>query len=380
MFKKYWLLTLACVLMIGIMGVSAQALTFTTGVTSIGSTGALFWFKPSDGTCNSVVLHYQVSGASQQNVNIGYNISTSQWEYPVGCLIPGQTVTYNFTYDSDGQQLDTQSTTWNVPVLYTNLVWSDEFDGNSLDRTKWNYQIGNGYNTGNNQFDGWGTGEWGWAREQNVSVSNGELIIRGDYNSTPQTIEGRNWYQYTGRITTKGLQAWQYGKVEARIKLPTAIASWPAFWMMGNVCNMSINGARNGYDMLPTNWASCGEIDILEHRNDENRISNGLCWDTRTSVNPWNGNCVAYNSTWANEVDVSQYHVYGMEWDGNAIIWYLDGVPTMVQDTSVANMEEFRQPFFILLSLAVAGQFPGTIPVISQFPIYMNVDYVRVYQ
>jgi beta-glucanase (GH16 family) len=385
MFKRYWLLVLIFVFSFGMVGISdVCALTYTSGVTSASSTQALFWLKPSGGTCSYVILHYTVSGTTEQNVYMTYNSSTTQWEYSVSSLTSGQTITYNFTYSSDGLQYDTSSATWTVATSpsssYSTLVWSDEFNGTSLDRSNWNYQLGNGYNSGSSSFDGWGNGEWEWYRSDNVSVSNGNLVITGEYLSSPQTIQGRTWYQFSGRITTKGLRTWQYGRVEARIKLPIATATWPAFWMMGSVCDTTVNGSTNGYDRLPTNWASCGEIDIMEHKNDDTQICSNLFWDTRTDVYPYASASVANNSSWTTGVDVSQYHIYAIEWNATTITWYLDGAAIKTQDCSATNMEEFRQPFFIILNLAIAGQFPGTTPIQSQFPVYMYVDYVRVYQ
>ncbi len=383
MFKKLGSKFVLFTFVIMILGFSSvYALTFTSGVATVSSTGAKFWFKPSDGTCSYVILHYTVSNATQQNVYMTYNSSTAQWEYSVSGLASGQSIVYSFTYNTSGSQYDTSNTTWTMTAssTYSTLVWSDEFNGSSLNRSNWNYQIGNGYNPGSGGFDGWGNGEWEWYRTDNVSVSSGNLVIKGEYLSSPLTIQGRTWYQFSGRITTKGLRSWQYGRVEARIKLPTATATWPAFWMMGSACDTTVNGATNGYDVLPTNWSSCGEIDIMEHKNDETQICSNLFWDTRIGVYPWASGSIASNATWTTGVDVSQYHVYAFEWNSTTMTWYLDGRAIKTQDCSSASMEEFRQPFFILLNLAIAGQFTGTTPVQSQFPIYMYVDYVRVYQ
>ena len=109
-------------------------------------------------------------------------------------LTSGQSIAYNFTYNTSGVQYDTATTNWTSTASssYSTLVWSDEFNGTSLDRSNWNYQIGNGYNSGSGAFDGWGNGEWEWYRADNVSVSNGNLVIKGEYLSSPLTIQDRN--------------------------------------------------------------------------------------------------------------------------------------------------------------------------------------------
>ena len=114
------------------------------------------------------------------------------------------------------------------PVEQTgwNLVWADEFNGTGQpDATNWNYVVGNGWNPGSASFDGWGNGEWEWYRPENAYQSGGSLVIRADYSSTPLFVAGgRNWYQTSARITTKGKRSLQYGAVEARIQLPNKAA------------------------------------------------------------------------------------------------------------------------------------------------------------
>jgi beta-glucanase (GH16 family) len=296
---------------------------------------------------------------------------------PTSTPIPGGTATPTPTRIPGGTATPTPSGSY----MYNQQVWSDEFNGSSLDRSNWNYQIGNGWNPGLAAFDGWGNGEWEWYREANVSVSGGNLVIKGEYLSTPYVFGGRNWYQFSGRITTKGLRSWRYARVEARIMLPTVTATWPAFWMMGNACDATVNGGAGGYDTLPTNWASCGEVDIMEHRNAETQFCSNLFWDTRIGVYPWSATTNANNPTWTGGVNVTQWHVYAMEWNSTTMKWYLDGILIKTQDISASNQEEFHtQAWFIMLNMAIAGAFTGATPNQADFPCYMYVDYVRVYQ
>lgn len=316
-----------------------------------------------------------------------YNSNTAQWEYQVSNLNTGEIITYNYTYNTDGLQYDSDSTTYTVGsnssgYMYNTLVWSDEFSGSTLDRTNWNYQIGNGYNSGSSAFDGWGNNEWEWYRESHVSVNNDNLVIAAEYLSNPYVFASRSWYQFSGRITTKGLRSWKYGRVEARIKAPNVNATWPAFWLMGESCDATVNGSTSGYDILPTNWPSCGEIDIMEHKNSDSKICSNLYWDTRTGTYTYSSSNVSNNATWTDDVDVSQYHVYGMEWNSSVINYYLDGTLIKTQDISASNQEEFHnQKWFIILNLAISGIFTGpATPEQDDFPCNMYVDYVRVYQ
>jgi beta-glucanase (GH16 family) len=266
-------------------------------------------------------------------------------------------------------------------------VWSDEFNGTGQPNTaNWNYEVGNGYNPGLPGFQGWGNGEWEWYRPENCYQQSGNLVIRADYSTTPYyTVGGRNWYQKSGRITTHGKQSWQYGKIEARIKLPTAVGNWCAFWMMGT----SVAGATNTssynppadyYDVMANNWASCGEVDIMEHVNGGNIGINNCFWDNRIGLYPWTaGQNANYGNTNVNYGDVTQFHVYSLEWDATYMKWFLDGVQTHIIDITPAQLEEFRKPFYLIFNMALGGSITGT-PNAADFPLYMYVDYVRVYK
>lgn len=161
-------------------------------------------------------------------------------------------------------------------------------------------------------------------------------------------------------MKTQGLQSFTYGKIEARIKAPVGQGIWPAFWMLGN----SINQAGSG-------WPKCGEIDILEHINNSKDLNGTLHWD--------NNGHVQYGRT--TPCDVTKFHVYGIEWDTKAIKWFLDGNKYMEANiaNNVNSTDEFHQPFFIILNLAVGGNWPGIPNTSTLFPDTLFVDYVRVY-
>lgn len=229
------------------------------------------------------------------------------------------------------------------------LVWSDEFNGSSLNRGVWTPEIGTGYN-------GWGNNELQYYtdRPQNVQVTGGNLVI----TAQRENYEGRNYT--SARIKTQGLKSFKYGKIEARIKIPTGQGIWPAFWMLGE-------------SFRDVGWPYCGEIDIMEHVNNESVVHGTVHWDA---------NGYASYGRASGNLDFSQYHTYSIEWDPSYIRWFVDGVQynEIYIANGTGNTEEFQKPFFILLNLAVGGNWPGSPNGSTPFPAQMLVDYVRVYQ
>jgi beta-glucanase (GH16 family) len=227
-----------------------------------------------------------------------------------------------------------------------NLVWSDEFDSGSINTSNWTYETG-GSGWGNNEL------EYYTNRPENACIDNGNLLIIAKKESY-----GANSYT-SARLKTQGLKSFTYGRIEARIKLPVGQGLWPAFWMLGN--SISLAG-----------WPKCGEIDIMEHINNVLQVNGTMHWD--------NNGHVQYGGT--TSCDVTQYHVYSIEWDANSIKWLLDG--NKYWEGNIANninsTDEFHSPFFILLNFAVGGNWPGNPNVTTPFPDTMYVDYVRVSQ
>ena len=238
------------------------------------------------------------------------------------------------------------------------LVWSDEFNGTTLDETVWGYNTGGG---------GWGNKELQYYtnRPENVRVEDGFLKIEArkeEYNDN----------QYTsGRILSKGKKTFAYGRFEARIKFPGGKGTWPAYWMMGN------SGG----------WPACGEIDIMEHVGSiPKRASFALHTPAKngTKGNNW-AKTVFFDYSLADD-----FHVYAVEWaqeekDGKDVIrFYVDGVQYAEQWESVIDDPQtwpFNKPHFIIFNVAVGGNMGGTVDdtIFSQERI-MYVDWVRVYQ
>jgi len=227
------------------------------------------------------------------------------------------------------------------------LAWSDEFDGNSIDQSKWNFEQGAG---------GWGNNELEFYtnRPQNAYVSGGNLVIqalREDYGGA----------QYTSaRMKTQGKFSTVYGKFEMRAKLPFGQGIWPAFWLLGD--NISQVG-----------WPACGEIDIMEFiGRDPNHVygsTHGTGFDT--------SNAYENNAGFSND-----FHIYSANWQPDFIEFAVDGNTYRVVTPLDAhgNWPFNNHNMFILLNLAVGGNWPGNPDASTQFPQQYVIDYVRVWE
>lgn len=367
----------------------AQAATYGYNITSTSSVQ----FYVNDASWAD--LHYTINGGTQLNLRM--TPSGANHTYNVTGVPSGATVRYFFTIGTGSSAVDTAWTQFTMsgggtppPNGNWQVVWEDVFNGSGQpNSSNWSYHVGNGFNPGAGDFSGWGNGEWEWYRPENAYLQNGNLVIRADYHSSPTVIHGRNWYQRSARITTKGKRSWKYGRIEARIAMPSAIGTWPAFWMMGTACDDTVTtnyaAPITQYDVMASNWSSCGEIDIMEHRNTEANTFQNLFWDSRTGLFPW-GN--GLNNEQPNNVyvgNVTQFHLYTIEWEPTQIRWYIDRetrpTPVHTVDITASNKEEFQKPFHIILNLALSGVFTGNAaPNQADFPMYMYVDYVRVWQ
>jgi len=224
------------------------------------------------------------------------------------------------------------------------LVWADEFNSNSIDTGYWNFEKGGGI---------WGNNEQEYYQAANAGITNGNLLILAKK-------EGKQNFAYTSaRMTTKGKKEFKYGKIEARIKMPAGQGLWPAFWMLGA-------------NIDAVDWPVCGEIDIMEHINIDSLIHGTLHWNNNGHVS-FGGSVVS---------TPADYHVYAVEWNAGSIKWLVDGIvyKTASMATDIKGNAAFQKPFFILLNLAVGGDWPGQTVDNSKFPASMFIDYVRVYQ
>ena len=238
------------------------------------------------------------------------------------------------------------------------LVWHDEFEGDVIDPANWTYDIG-GW--------GWGNGEAQYYtdRPENARVENGMLVIEARQEKFQDN------YYTSARLITQGLQSFKYGRIEARIKVPVGAGLWPAFWMLGS------DFERNPDDPFDSNWPHVGEVDIMEHVGREPDLvmgtAHGPGYSGAMGLGRWNRQ--DYNIA-------DEFHTYAIEWDESGIRWFYDGdhYYTLTPEDVGEREWVFDKEFFLLLNLAVGGQFAGTIGLDTKFPTNMYVDYVRVYQ
>ena len=242
------------------------------------------------------------------------------------------------------------------------LVWSDEFDGpgKSLpDDTKWSFVTGGG---------GWGNNEIEYytSRLQNAFLDGaGRLVIKAlRENYTGPDHATRNYT--SARLITKGKFSQKFGRVEARIKLPFGQGIWPAFWMLGD--NIDTVG-----------WPNCGEIDIMENIGREPSANHGsLHGPGYSGGSPLSG---VYTLPRGQRFS-DAFHVFTIDWEPTVIRFYVDGnlyETRTPADLSAGKSWVFDHPFFILLNVAVGGNWPGSPDSTTVWPQTMLVDYVRVY-
>ena len=250
---------------------------------------------------------------------------------------------------------DPESSSRTEPTVQ--YLWNDEFDGETIDASKWTYDIGTG-------SSGWGNNEWEYYtdRKENAYVKDGVLHIRAqkeDYKGQKYT---------SARMLTKGKFAFKYGTVEARIALPTGKGIWPAFWMLGE-----------NFDTV--GWPACGEIDIIEAVNSENIVYGTNHWANGSEYATYGNNTGNYRDK-KHEMDITQFHTYKFTWDEKYIRMFVDDFMyhEILIENSTGDTEEFHKPFFFLLNVAVAGNWPGFEVDDTQFPNEMLVDYIRVYK
>lgn len=253
------------------------------------------------------------------------------------------------------------------------LYWADEFEGSSLDLTKWGYQTG----TQDNYYgtlgpSSWGNDEMQYYTEDAVKVENGALVITAE----KRDMGGR---QYTSaRILTRDLATFTYGYFEARIQTPALPGMWPAFWMLPQPTDhSSTNNVYGG-------WAANGEIDIMEAKGRlQNVVDTTLHFGGGWPTNTYRGGSYTMQTT------TEEWHTYGVDWRPDSMNWYIDGVKVFELTSDVwyssaapdNDRAPFDQPFYLLLNLAVGGRYDGYVsPSASFTSASMYVDYVRVYK
>ena len=233
------------------------------------------------------------------------------------------------------------------------LVWSDEFNAVTLDESLWTREVGwNG---------GWGNNELQYYTNRDVNS-----FLENDYLVIQALRESYGGKEYTSaRLKTQNKKFFKYGKIEASIKLPYGQGLWPAFWMLGQ--NISSVG-----------WPACGEIDIMEMIggvNNDNTAYGTAHWENDGQHLQSGGNYKLGTGIFADD-----FHKFTIIWDHQFIRWYVDDDLYYTFSVIPFDRTEFHKEFFIILNVAVGGNWPGPPNPSTIFPQRMEVDYVRVYE
>ena len=237
------------------------------------------------------------------------------------------------------------------------LIWHDEFEGQTLDTTKWRYAT---HNSGGSEQQAYTVN-----RTANVRLENSNLILEAKKDSY---VSGYKWS--SGRIDTSGLAGFKYGRLEAKLKYDVVSGAFPAFWTIGTCAyyptGEDIHGVKKS---LGTQWAQNGEIDMFEGRGTNSEISQGGWYNQDDGK----GNLNMVFGT--KNIDASQYHVYAVEWTETTIIAYIDGVETGRKN--ISDIVSWQRPQYIILNMAVGST--GGYPADDCTSMKMEVDWVRVY-
>lgn len=245
---------------------------------------------------------------------------------------------------------------YTTPATYPGyqLTWFDEFEGVAVKPENWVFETG----TGCPDLCGWGNNELQYYRPENARVGDGVL-----------TIEARN-ETYAGavytsaRMKTQARRSFKYGRIDVRALLPGGQGIWPAVWMLGD-------------NITSAGWPACGEIDIMEMiggAGRENQVHGTLHWDDNGHVS------AGGRHTLPDGLFSDAYHVFSIIWDENTIRWLVNDVPFHEINITPSHMTEFHEKFFLVLNMAVGGNWPGDPDGTTAFPQQMKVDYIRVFQ
>lgn len=248
-----------------------------------------------------------------------------------------------------------------APERWTETM-SDDFDGDTLSPELWAAETGYGP-----EGNGWGNDEWQLYTDSpdNVRIEDGNLVISAQCPVEP--CEKRDGSITSARIKTQDLFEQQYGRFEARIKLPEGQGFWPAFWMLGA-----------NIDEVP--WPGCGEIDILEYQGQRpERVFGSLHGPGYSGGEAISGDIELDGG----ETFADDFHVFAVEWDPGRITFFVDDEAyNIIRSTDVTWRGDwvFNNEFFIILNFAVGGTIGGPVGPDTEFPAEVLVDYVRVFE
>ncbi len=244
-----------------------------------------------------------------------------------------------------------------TPISYEGwkLVWGDEFEGSEINKNWWTHEIGNGNN-------GWGNNELQYYTDaiENSKVENGNLIIEARDDSW-------NGHEFTSaRMVTKDKNSFGYSRIDIRAKLPFGQGIWPAIWMLGD-------------NIDQVSWPACGEIDIMEMIGNHPSTSHATVhFGNDSSSHKYSGDSYIIS----NEIFNDRFHVFSVIKEANIMWFFVDDI--LIYEFSSNDTQgmsyPFNQDFFLILNVAIGGNWPGNPDGTTQFPQQMIVDYIRVFE
>ena len=245
------------------------------------------------------------------------------------------------------------------PLEGWTMIWNDEFDGSSINTSKWEHEV-NGWGGGNNEL------QYYTDRPENSFIENGKLVIK----ALKETYTGEDGTrEYTSaRLRTLNRGDWLYGRFDIMAKLPFGQGLWPAIWMLPT-------------DWAYGGWAASGEIDIMELLgHDPTRVYGTIHYGGAYPNNTQSGS--SYSLADASFSD--EFHLFTLEWDTTEFRWYVDGEHYLTKNqwytSNVPYPAPFDRRFHLLLNVAVGGNWPGNPNQSTLFPQFMYIDYVRIYR
>lgn len=245
------------------------------------------------------------------------------------------------------------------------LVWQDEFDGTTLDESKWGYELGDGCPA----LCQWGTGQLDYSRKENVTVSNGLLTLSIKKENLGAASNNRDWT--TGRIRTYQKVNFKYGRIEARLKGVETQGHGFAFWMLGSNAEV-------------VSWPKCGEIDIFEQTGKFPDKNIGTTHFQESYGHAWNQGYIYLEP---GDKFASNFHTVGLEWTPDSMSWYMNdanGVRkyyhTFHISEPINGYDPFNRDFYLIMSVGMGGDYSGAPDATTLPQQDVQIDYVRLYE
>jgi len=315
-----------------------------------------------------VSLATTTSGATIYFTLDGSTPGTSSQIYEAPFLVSSNLTVKAIATASGDTASSVASKSFTPNIASGTLVWSDEFANSTSaiaqpNSSIWTYDTGTNC-CGNSELETYCA--WG-STTSPCTTSNPNAYVGTD-GSLHIVAENPSSGVYTsGRLKSKGLFSFQYGRIEARMKLPESQGMWPAFWLLGS-------------NIATINWPACGELDVMEHINGSNPQNEGYDWVQGSVHGTGLDGGTQYHPAGFSAAD---WHTYGMIWTKGQIQYYVDD-PAKIYATFTPSTQAGTWPFdagpqFILLNLAVGGTWPKSPDATTVFPSDMQVDYVRLY-